>query len=311
MGLLEELADVHGVRVTDTQATAYYQAALELWSSLTGADNMIAVRLHRKILETLALRWNVEDEALEAWSQTLAASRTYLEARLPLAQSEQPQLEWVRVLTALANITDMGFPSPEELDTAEVYAQAAVELAEQLDAPEELSDALDALGMVHFLRGRLLDQLEVSRRRLALSIDPRFGNLRKRINILEGLSDALMAVGKYAQAMDYLLEREKLEIQFGSVARQVWTLGFQALCLFRLDRWDELLKLDEKRRALERRYSGDLIGGRNCLVISLSAAARALQGDLDQARFLREQAYVIMAPGAGGSPEHWGRAQYY
>jgi predicted ATPase len=47
LGLLEELADVHDVLMKDTQAISNYQAALELWSSLAGADELIAVRLHR------------------------------------------------------------------------------------------------------------------------------------------------------------------------------------------------------------------------------------------------------------------------
>ena len=306
LGLLEKLAGVTGP-MKDIQALSYYQTALKLWSSLASADKMIAVRLHRKILETaFQLHWNVEEEALVAWSQTLAASRAYLEARLPLAQSEHPKLEWVRVLTTLAKITDMGFPSPEDLETAEGYARAAVDLAKQLDAPEELSDALEALGRIYFVLGRLPDQLEVSRRRLALSRDPRFGDPRKRIGILLSFTDALMVVGEYAQAMQQLLESERLAIQIRDVAGRVWALGLQALCMFRLDRWDELFKLEEKRRELEQRYSRDQLGGGNCVVLSLCAAAHALQGDLDQARFLREQAFAIMA-----RDSNWGRTQYY
>jgi tetratricopeptide (TPR) repeat protein len=312
LGLLEELADVHGVRVTDTQAISYYQAALELWSSLTGADNMTAVRLHRKILEfAFQLHGNVALEFFDPLSQTQASSRAYLEARLPLAQSEQPQLEWVRVLVTLANSTDTGIRSPEDQDTAEGYAQAAVDLAEQLDAPEELSDALETLGGIYFVRGLLPEQLEVSRRRLALSQDPRFSDLRKRSHILESLSDALIVVGEYDQALPFLLELGNLTIQIGAIADHIWALGLQALCLFRLDRWEEIFTLEEKRRELERRHSSDQLGGANCVVLSLSAAARALQGDLDQARVQREQAYEFMLGGAWGTPDNWGRSEYY
>jgi tetratricopeptide (TPR) repeat protein len=307
LGLLEELAGVHSQLMKKAQAISNYQAALDLWSTLAGADEMIAVRLHRKILETLLIRW---DETREERSQTLAASRIYLEARVPLAQRE-PHLEWVRALTALANITDMGLMSPEELDTAERYAQAAVDLADQLDAPEELSDALEALGGVHFVRGRLPEQLEVSHRRLALSRDPRFGDLHKQVYILEGHSDALIAVGEYAQAMHHLQEMEELAVEIGSIASQVWALSLQTLCLFRLDRWEELFKLEEKLGELERRSSREqLVGGGNCVVLSISAATHALQGDLDQARVMREQAYAIMA-GQSGATENWERTKYY
>ncbi len=310
--LLEKLADVTGLFMKDIRAFSHYQDLLDLWSSQTGADKMIAVRLHRKILDTaFHLYHNVEFDAFKAWSQTLDASRAYLEACLPWAQGEQLQLEWVRVLTALANLTVIRIRPFVSLDKAEEYAKVAVELAERLEAPEELSDALEVLGGVYFMRGRLPDQLEVARRRLTLSRDPQFGDLHKRINILESLSDALMAVGEYAQAMRHLQEKEELAIKIGAVAAQVWSLGLQALCLFRLDRWEELFRLDEKRRKLEGRYSLNQIGGGNCVVLSICAAAHALRGDLDQARVMREQAYAFMTRGGFDSPEDWIRSQYY
>jgi tetratricopeptide (TPR) repeat protein len=311
MELLERLGDVHNSLRKDTQAISYYQSALELLSDPAGADKMIAVRLHRKILEAaILLRGIVEFEAFETLSQTLAASRTYLEATLQSAQREQTHLEWVRALTALAKYTDTGIRSPSAMDTAEGYAQAAVDLAAQLDAPEELSDALETLGDVYYARGLLPEQLEVSRRRLALSRDPRFGDWRKRITILVGLSSALMAIGEYDQAITHLLEEESLAIQVGAVASLSFALGLQAFCWFRLDRWDELLKLDEKRRDLEGRYSRDQVGA-VCLEIALSASVRALQGDLDQARVMRERARRSMEYRGGESPENWARGYYY
>jgi tetratricopeptide (TPR) repeat protein len=215
------------------------------------------------------------------------------------------------VFTTLANLIDMSIHPSVTLDTAEGYAQAAVELAERLNAPEELSDALEALGKVYFVRGRLPDQLEVSHRRLALSRDPRFRDLLKQVNILESLSDALMAVGEYEQAMHHLLENEALAIQIDAVAAQVWAMGLQALCLFRLDRWEELFELDERLRELERRYSLNQIGGGNCVVISICAAAHALRGDLNKAQVMREQAYAFMTRGGWDSPEDWERTQFY
>ncbi len=312
LGLLEELADVHGVFTTNTQAISYYQAALEMWSSLAGADNITAVRLHRKILEfAFQLHGNVSLEFFDPLSQTLAPSRVYLEASLPLAHSEQPQLEWVRVLAALANFTDTGVRSTEGLDAAQGYAQAAVDLAEQLDAPEELSDALETLAGIYFVRGLLPEQLEVSRRRLALSQDPRFSDLHKRSHILESLSDALIAVGEYDQALPFLLELENLTIQIGAIVDHIWALSLQALCHFRLDRWEEVIRLEGNRRELERRHSSVQLGGGYCVILSLSAAAHALQGDLDQARTQREQAYEFMLGGAERPPDNWGRSEFY
>jgi DNA-binding SARP family transcriptional activator/tetratricopeptide (TPR) repeat protein len=311
MALLEELADVH-VRVEQqTQALFLYQAALDRWSSLPGADAMIAVRLHRKILHRVTgMKWSVAYEQFEATAETRAASQDYLESYLILSEAEPPQLERVRVLTVLANI-DHGTRLPSALDRAERYAQEAVDLAEQLDAPEELAEALQALADVCFERGESSAHLTVSRRLLALSRDPRFGNLRRRIGILNGLADALMSVGEYAQAIAYLVEVERLVSQNPALGPPLWTLVGQALCWLRLDRWDQLSKVDKKRQDLEKRYSREQFGGSYCAELAVAAAGLALQGDFDQARVLREQAYAVMVQQDGGSTESWGRTQYY
>ena len=310
--LLEELADVYGLLKQHTQTIFLYQTALDRWSSLADADGMIAVRLHRKILQTVNfMMWNVlYYEQYEAMSETKAASQDYLESSLILTEAEPPQLERVLVLTALADI-DRGTRLPSALDRAERYAQAAVDLAEQLDVPEELADSLEALANVYFERGRLPAQLAVSRRRLALSRDPRFGNLRKRIGIFNSLSDALIPVGEYAQAITYSIEAERLAAQIPALGPPFWTLSIQALCWLRLDRWDELLEVDKKRQDLEKRYSREQFGGAYCMELAVAAAGLALQGDFDQARVLREQAYDYMVQGSGGSTENWGRTQYY
>ena len=124
-------------------------------------------------------------------------------------------------------------------------------------------------------------------------------------------SHCAIRVGEYTQTMDYLLEKEELAIQIRDITVQVWSLGLQALCLLRLDRWEEVFKLEEKLRELERRYSSDQLGGGYCVVLSICGAAHALQGDLDQARVLREQAYAFMAAGVLETTENWGRSQYY
>jgi len=311
MALLEELADVY-VRVEQqTQALLLYQTALDQWSSLPGADAMIAVRLHRKILHRVTrMKWNVAYEQFETTSETRGASQDYLESYLILSEAEPPQLERVRVLTVLANL-DHGTRLPSALDRAERYAQAAVELAEQLDAPEELAEALDALADVHFERGQSSAHLTVSRRLLALSRDPRFGNLRMRTGILAGLANAMIAVGQYTQAIAYLVEAEHLVAQNPALGPPLWTLVGQALCWLRLDRWDELSKVDKKRQDLEKRYSREQFGGSYCAELAVAAAGLALQGDFDQARVLREQAYVVMVQEDGVSTENWGRTQYY
>jgi tetratricopeptide (TPR) repeat protein len=309
--LLEGLADVYGLLKRHTETIFLYQTALDRWSSLASADEMIAVRLHRKILQRIIyMRRNVVYEQYEAMSEIRVASQDYLESSLILTEAEPPQLERVLVLTALANI-DHGTRLPSALDKAERYAQAAVDLAEQLDVPEALADALEALANIYFECGRLPEQLALSRRRLDLSRDPRFGNLRKRIDIISSLSHALMPVGEYAQAIAYLIEAERLIAQNPALDMPFWTLAEQALCWLRLDRWDQLLQVDKNRQHIEKRYSPQQYGGEYCMELAVAAAGLALQGDFDQAKVLRTQAYDHMLRSEGGSIEGWGRTHYY
>ena len=309
----EELADSYVRLEQHTQAIFLYQTALDRWASLSDADGMIAVRLHRKILQRVFhMRWIVDHEQFEAMSGTAAASQDYLEANLTLTEAEPPQLERVRVLTTLAHI-DHGTRLPSALDTAERYAQAAVELAEQLDAPEELADALNALADVYFERGQSSAHLTVSRRLLDIFRDPRYGNvnLRKRIFTLHTLGNAMIPAGEYARAVDYFVEAEHLLTQYPALGQPLFALSGQALCWLRLDRWDELLQVDKRRRDFEERYSYGRFDGSYCMEVAVVAAGLALQGDFDQVRVLREQAYEFMVRDIGQDPSNWGRTAYY
>ena len=134
LSLLENLADLHVSLGKRAQAASLYQVALKQCSGLDSADETIAVRLHRKILQTgITMKWN-DFEELEALSPTLDVSRAVLEASLIQPVSGSSQLERVEVLTTLATDAGIGLRLPLDLDTAESYAQGAVELAEQLDA---------------------------------------------------------------------------------------------------------------------------------------------------------------------------------
>jgi hypothetical protein len=313
IALLERIADVHVLAAKNAQAISLYQAALQQWSLLENSDEMIAVQLQGKILKFAADRFeNMSYEARNALSQSRDAARSYLEDRLSLDGRELPPLERVRVLTMLANFTEGEKRHlPSLLDTAEEYAQTAVALAEQLDAPVELSDALGMLAEILLARGLLKEQMEVARRRLALSTDARFKDVPKRIDILEGIYHALISAGEYAQALPYLQEAESLAIEIKSSNLQAWMLNFQAFCWYQLDRWDELAEVDRRRQDLEEIYTRNQLGG-ICWEIAVASAGRARQGDFKQANVLREQAETIMENKVGKSPENWtSRVQFY
>lgn len=313
LALLEKLADVYVLAAKNTQALSLYQTGLELCPNLENVDEMNAVRLHRKILELADDRFeNISYESHNASSQTREASRAYLETSLSQGRHELPPLEQVRVLTMLA--TSYKYMEihriPSLLDKAEEYAQAAVALAEQLDVTVELSDALGILAEILLVRGLLTEQMEVSHRRLALSRDPRFKDVLKQIDILEGIYHALIASGEYAQALPYLREAESLASNIKSANRQAWMLNFQAFCWYQLDRWEELAEVDRRRQALEEFYTRKQLGG-VCWEIAVASAGRARQGDFEQANVLREQAEAHMEYLAGKSPENWSRTMFY
>jgi hypothetical protein len=77
-----------------------------------------------------------------------------------------------------------------------------------------------------------------------------------------------------------------------------------------LDRWDDLLVIEEKLHDLQTRYEFERMGVQACFFIALNAAVYALRGDLDRARARREEAYQFMVT-IGGPPEQWFRNQHF
>ncbi len=305
---LEQLGDVQLLLGVGTQSIPLYQEAIDLWRGLVGADKMIALRLHGKIIQTVTdLKWHVEIERFNAASQVAAASRASLEAGLELAEGEPPHLETVRVLRILS-INASQARIPPDWDAAERHARAAVDMAEQLDAPLELSASLGALANVYLGRELWRERVKVALRRQALSRDPRFGDILERINTLNDAAEALIFVGEYTQALSYAVQAESLASRVEAANQEKIALGHQIHCCFRLDRWDEMFKLGEKRRDLQRRYSRERIGP-SCFQLAQSASVHARRGEFDIAATEREEAYAIMVA-ADGPPERWERNQH-
>ena len=308
--LLEKLADLYALLLRRVQAISLYQAALEQWADLSATDEIRKIRLHRKILQSGIAMKGAHYRELDVLSPDLDRARSVLDASLSLPERDLPKLERVHVLTTLADDAAVALRLPLDLDAAQRYALAAMDLAEQLDAPVELSGALEALTHVYYARGMLPEQLATSRRRLKICRDPRFGDVGKRIATLAGTCRTLILAGEYAQAIDHLQEAESLAAQIGAFGWYLNVLMIQAQCLYRLDRWDEVLVVHETCRELEKRLASDQMRS-ICMVIALGAAVLALRGDVAQAKSLREEAYRIMVSGSGESPESWGRTQHY
>jgi len=303
--LLEELADVQVIRGEHPAAIPLYREALGLWDGQADKDKWIAMRLHRKIVEAVAhMIWLADAQRFEPM---LAAST---EIALKLTEREPPHPETVRLLTALS-YNAWGRQTRTDWDAAERYAQAAVSLAEQLDAPVELAAALGQLAHVFGARGRLRERVEVARRQQALSQDPRFGDLRERARILSETGYALHNVGDYAHALPFLLESENLSRQIQAIDQLVMALSIQGRCWLHLDRWDEMLKVEAALRALEQSIPNFRERfGALCRFNAECASVYALRGEFDQASSRREQAFTIMVARVG-PPEAWEEEQHY
>ncbi len=260
LALIEEAGDANRLLRNGERAIALYQKALALWSQFQGADRLISVRLQSKIIQTVNNVTNaVGMDFMQRANQIGNATLAQLETELNLMQGSSPQPEIVQALTALS-LGAWRIKSGLDWDAAEDFAQAAVAMAEQLSRPAILSHALDALASVYDGRGRLREHLQVALRRLAITQDAEFEDRREKIDALRSVGMARMFLGDYTQALPPLREAENLAEDIQAIDLQVLAMGLQAQCLFRLDRWDDVLELEKKWRALERSYSRERVG---------------------------------------------------
>lgn len=258
--ILEELGDVHHLLHNGNQAIASYQKALEVWQGLPEADEIIDLRLKRKIVQVVIdLKWAVGIEHLEQANESRLESLTGLKEGLRSMEGGPPDLEMVRVLVVLA--TDAWrIQDPPDWNAAQTYAQAAVEMSERLDSPPDLSRSLGALAYVMDGQSLLRQHLQAAERRLEISQHPGFTDIFEKIEALRNAGAGYMYVGEYQLAIPFLNQAEEMAEQAHVVDQQMNATGLQAQCWFRLDHWDEVLETEEKWRALERRYRRERVG---------------------------------------------------
>jgi tetratricopeptide (TPR) repeat protein len=258
--LLEELGNVYHLLRNGEQSIACYQEALRVAANLAGIDPHTPLRLNRKIVQVVNdLKWSVDLANLEQALQSRSIARSYLEQNLDNLISSSPDQETVRVLVTLSNDA-WRIQDPPDWETAQSYAQAAVELSDRLDNRVDQSKALGALATVLDGRSFLREHLKVTEQRLEICRQPEFNDLAEVTEATRSLGAALMYVGEYDQALNRLQEAEGLALQIQSIEQQANALGLQAQCWFRLDRWDKVLANEEKWRDLERRYNRERVG---------------------------------------------------
>ena len=260
MDLLEELADVCRLVRDFSGSITYYQQALDLWSSLPDGDAIVSVRLHRKIVQIATdAKWSVDAHTFAEVSAISQASLASLGESLQTMKSSPPHPETVLLLTALS-VEAWRNQSPADWDAAQNYAQAAVDMAEKLDDAVLHSRAMGALANVLDGRSLLRQHLQVAMQRLEISRDPAFADPRERIDVLRGAGLALMYVGEYRQARPFLEEAGDHASRMQATDQIANTLGIQAQCLFREDRWDDVLEIEKQWRDLEMTHTRERVG---------------------------------------------------
>lgn len=305
---LEQLGDVYRLLGIGSQAITFYQEAIALCGRLVLADRMKPLRLHGKIVETASsLIWKVDLPRFQAANQIGLASLATLRVELNLDNLDShPDI--VHLLTILSMAAWQNQDSPD-WDAAEKYAHTAVEMGKKLDAPHDLSTALEALDKVLFARGLLRERIPVARQRLTLASDPRFSDIRLRLNALIDTSQALETVGDYDPALSCIKEAATLGKQIQEV--NLWRSGLShfAYCFFRMDRWDKVLEILDQVRGIQKRYSRER-AGTECFAIALAASVHARRGEAVLAAAERAEAQGIMST-TTGPVERWGRAQIH
>ena len=143
---------------------------------------------------------------------------------------------------------------------AKRYGEMAVELADLLGDKELLSNALGVLATALDGQSTLRDHLAIAQRRLELCFQDSQISDHEKIDAYRGIGQALMYVGKYAEAIPYLDETTAMAVNVRAPDQIANAIGIKAQCLFRMDRWDDVLELEKDWRKLEKSYTRERVG---------------------------------------------------
>jgi hypothetical protein len=94
------------------------------------------------------------------------------------------------------------------------------------------------------------------------------------------------------------------------VSQRVRAVELQAQCYFGLDRWDEVLEVEARRKALEAEYAPNHVD-RMCYYCGINANVQGWRGDLEGARAGYQEAFDFMAAGWGRRAEAWPAIGHY
>jgi tetratricopeptide (TPR) repeat protein len=307
--LLEELGDLYRSCRRGGKAIASFQAALAEWQADPTPNPQAALCLHRKILQTVIdVKWAVEENEFEVAAQIGNVSRRALLEGLLSTRGTALDLETARHLTVLS-VDAWRTLVPHDWEAARVYAEEAFQIAEKLGDRVEMSSALGALSQAHFGQGRLHEHLEAAERRLAITSEASFEDLRERVDSLREVGLSRFTLGDGRGALPYLHKTVDLARQISAIDQQFNAWSLIAQCHLRLDEWDEVLAAEDRWREIARGYTREQTGA-TCFAVALSASVRSLRGERELAQALRQESYDIMVT-VSGTEGRWERNQHY
>jgi predicted ATPase len=250
--LLESQADIRSFLGENLVAISLYQEALEL---IDAQDKWSKVRLLRKAGEAVSRISAYEDRM---HYESLANEKLSLASEL--IANEPPNSESVRVLLAWVPFMISVWGGRQDWAGAEDKVTAALRMAEELDDQAGEAAALAAMDHIYRRQNRFEDRAQAAKRRLEISRDPQFRDLRTEASALQTLGSALTNSGKFGEAMNSLVEAEQISRRIQDIELLADTLGSQTECWFRLDRWDDVLEIEERLLGLHNRYGIDRAG---------------------------------------------------
>lgn len=309
IALLESLGDNDRLALQSLEAISAYQSALELIQAGGDTDKIAQTRLYRKIFQTVVSLWeNARAETSSAANKVSMTLRPKVDELIRSLQNSPPHLETINLLRALT-MDAIIFHFHEDNNQAFQFASAAVDMAKNLRSPVIMSTALTTLATVYGARGMMRERLEVALQAMQLGRGSGFDDPQEFIQVLIGAGSALVAVGEYSRAISYFKEAEEIARQIRAIHDQIRALSLLHLCLFRLDRWDEMLKVEEARRVLQGIYPSWRLGA-PCFAIGLSSAVHAMRGDQESSKKLKDESLSIMLS-VVGSLENFRRSHHY
>lgn len=300
--LLENQADIRSFLGENVAAVSLYQEVQKLTDP---SDKWSKVRLLRKISECIGAIHSYEDRM-----QYDELAQESLSLATELIADEPPNSESVRVHLAWFPLKIHTIDGQQDWDGAAAKAIEALEMAEELDDFPGIAAALSRMQSIYHRQDRFEDQARAALRGLEISRDPRSRDLRTEASALLATGIALKNSGDFGKAITYLEEADQLAQKIQAIEVLADSVGAQAECAFRQDRWDDVEEMEKKLLELHNQYGVDRAGP-VCYSLGFSASVNALRGRGDRARDLREEAYEIMISVSSGSEDNWLRAQHY